>query len=112
MLDPDGRVTEPRPGATNPGPRAAEGEPVMAKKKLNIPDEARLKGAANGNAANVAKAEAFYLDVYPRIRELRQQGLSYHDVAAALNAEGHKTRRGGPYSGPQVYNLCNRYEGQ
>lgn len=44
------------------------------------------------------------------IRDLRADGLRQADIAAALNAEGHRTREGAPWSQPVVSRVLRRDE--
>jgi DNA invertase Pin-like site-specific DNA recombinase len=48
--------------------------------------------------------------VIARIRELRGQGLGYLPIAAALNAEGLKSKRGGFWSAQTVKRVVQRLE--
>lgn len=49
--------------------------------------------------------------VVRRIIELRQGGLSLQAVAAALTAEGHRTKRGGRWAPETVRKVCARITG-
>jgi site-specific DNA recombinase len=54
--------------------------------------------AINGNLV----ANAVEQDSLARIRQLRAAGVSYHNVAAALDAEGRSTKRGGHWQAASV----------
>lgn len=75
-------------------------------------EEARLEGARKGNAkaaqsiARAAREE--YADLLPVIRPLRDAGKSLRDVATALNAEGHRTRRGNAFTAVTVQRILER----
>jgi DNA invertase Pin-like site-specific DNA recombinase len=67
--------------------------------------EASLKGAAAGHAA----ADAFAANVLPIVRQLQTSGLrSLREIAAALNARGIHTARGGTWHTSTVRNLLVR----
>jgi DNA invertase Pin-like site-specific DNA recombinase len=69
--------------------------------------EASLKGAAAGHAA----ADAFAQNVLPVVRQLQASGLrSLREIAAALNARGIHTARGGAWHQSTVRNLQARTE--
>ena len=75
-------------------------------------EEARLEGARKGNEraakAISRKAREEYADLAPVIRTLREEGKSLRDVAAALNAEGHRTRRGNAFTAVTVQRILER----
>jgi DNA invertase Pin-like site-specific DNA recombinase len=48
------------------------------------------------------------LHVLALIRDLASDGLRQADIAAALNAEGHRTREGAPWSQPVVSRVLRR----
>jgi DNA invertase Pin-like site-specific DNA recombinase len=67
------------------------------------------EAAALGNAANRAKADQFAANVLPIVRELVATGLTTtRAIAAALNARGVKTARGGDWHSSTVANLLRR----
>ena len=72
-------------------------------------EESRRQGARKGNAkaAKVIseKARAEYSDLRPRVRDMRETGLSLRKIADALNAEGHRTRRGAAFGPSQVQRI-------
>jgi hypothetical protein len=49
-----------------------------------------------------------YADLAPWMAELRAGGKSLREIAAALNAEGHTTRRGGAWTKMQVSRVLGR----
>lgn len=49
--------------------------------------------------------------VVPRIKELREQGMGYGDIAEVLNNEGFETPTGGQYAQSTVWNLANKFVG-
>jgi DNA invertase Pin-like site-specific DNA recombinase len=70
----------------------------------NLSMAARRRGAK----ATQAKAAAYYADVLPGIRQRREAGATLEAIAAALNAAGHSTSRGLPYTAVAVQRLLNR----
>lgn len=72
--------------------------------RTNLP-EASAKGAA----ANRAAADAFAANVLPIIRQVEAAGAKgYRAIAAALNARGVRTARGGEWHATSVRNLMLR----
>jgi DNA invertase Pin-like site-specific DNA recombinase len=67
-------------------------------------DEASLKGAA----ANKAAAKKFSANVLPIVEPLKAEGMSLRKIAAALNARGIATARGGIWTGVQVAGILKR----
>lgn len=74
--------------------------------KLGNPDIARAQEKAS--EARTAQAGAFAANVLPIIREIRATGASLRQVAAALNARGISTVRGGTWAATQVRDILNR----
>lgn len=79
-------------------------------------EAARLEGARLGaergldkahQAVSLAAREA-YADLRPRLVELHAGGASLRQIAARLNAEGHRTRRGAEFSAVQVRAILSR----
>jgi DNA invertase Pin-like site-specific DNA recombinase len=66
--------------------------------------EAQRKGTAAGKAA----ADQFAERVLPMVLELQRAGYSLHEIAAALNARGVSTARGGQWHASTVRNLLAR----
>jgi DNA invertase Pin-like site-specific DNA recombinase len=68
-------------------------------------DEAQAKGAA----ANRTAADAFAANVLPIVRQIEAAGVTTHRaIAAALNARGIRTARGGAWHDSTVRNLLRR----
>ena len=64
---------------------------------------------AIGQQANSDNADAFAANVLPIVKQIREAGVtSYTGIAAALNARGVKTARGGTWAARTVINLMNR----
>ena len=74
----------------------------------NLNHEARLKGASSAARAHRARADEAYLEVAPRIAEMRGSGHALQRIADALNAEGRTTRRGAAWSKVQVGRVLAR----
>lgn len=82
--------------------RKAQG--VVLGNKTNLP-EAGAKGAS----ANRAAADVFAGNVLPIIRQIEASGVKGHRaLAAALNARGIRTARGGDWHATTVRNLMVR----
>jgi hypothetical protein len=65
------------------------------------------------HAAHRAKADRFAANVLPIVRELAATGLvTTRAIAAALNARGVKTARGGEWHSSTVANLLRRGVGK
>ena len=61
------------------------------------------------NAASVAAADAFAVNVRPIIEQISASGMqSFRAIARALTARGVKTARGGQWSAAQVSDIVNR----
>ena len=56
----------------------------------------------------LAAASAFAANVLPIIAPMRAEGLSLEKIAAALNARGVATARGGKWAATQVRDILNR----
>jgi DNA invertase Pin-like site-specific DNA recombinase len=76
----------------------------------NLTPEARAKGVSRSVAARKAQAIDAYADLTPFIRELHDSGLTLRAIAARLDAEGHTTRRGKPWSPTQVSRVLERFD--
>lgn len=62
-----------------------------------------------GAAANRAAADAFAVNVLPIVRQIQAAGATTHRaIAAALNARGIRTARGGAWHDSTVRNLLQR----
>ncbi len=78
--------------------------------KLGNPNiaAAQAKGAPLGVAQVKASADAFAASVLPRIKPMRDAGLSLRAIADKLNAEGVETARGGTWAATQVADILRR----
>lgn len=74
--------------------------------KLGNPDIATARKAAH--SAIRANADAFAANVLPLIREVQATGASLRQIAAALNARGIPTARGGRWAATQVRDYLRR----
>lgn len=70
--------------------------------------EGSIKGAVAAAAAHKAAADSAYADLLPMIQQLRGDGQTLQQIADALNAEGHTTRRGKPWNNVQVMRVLKR----
>jgi Recombinase len=68
---------------------------------------ARVHDAAN--KAKRANALAAHRDLVGPMRELRQSGMSYSAIAAAVNSEGITTRRGAQWDAANVRRIIRLY---
>ena len=68
----------------------------------------RAKGVGRSAAVRRERAIEAYADLAPWMVELRSEGKSLREIAAALNGEGHTTRRGGPWTKMQVSRVLGR----
>ena len=74
-------------------------------------NQAAGKGAVALRQAVVANADRHAMDLAPAVADIRASGSnSLRAVAAALNARGMKTRRGGRWHVSNVNNLLQRLE--
>jgi DNA invertase Pin-like site-specific DNA recombinase len=77
-------------------------------------EEARRRGGEKGRArarkAITQKARAEYRDILPMVKEMREKGMSLRAIAAALNAQGHKTRRGKAFLASTIQGILERGE--
>jgi DNA invertase Pin-like site-specific DNA recombinase len=75
-------------------------------------EDARLAGARAGAVAaarcRAELADEAYVDLLPILKKMKADGLSFRDMAAKLNAGGHKTRRGKPWNPMQVSRVLAR----
>jgi DNA invertase Pin-like site-specific DNA recombinase len=74
--------------------------------KLGNPNIAKAQEKAS--EARTARAGAFATNVLPIIRDIRATGASLRQIAAALNARGISTARGGTWAATQVRDILNR----
>jgi len=82
-------------GASNPASR-------------NLTDSDRKRGAKSAGISHRQRATEAYADVKPLIADLRAEGLSFAAIADRLNAEGHATRTGSPFTATQVFRIERR----
>jgi DNA invertase Pin-like site-specific DNA recombinase len=71
----------------------------------NLTQEAREKGAIAAGKTVHEKAIERYQHLFPGLLEMRAHGKTYKEIAEELNAEGHETARGNPWSIMQVKNV-------
>ena len=76
----------------------------------NLTDEARQK--AYDSISRKAREDKGVRHAFHFIRPLREQGVSYEKIAAMLNKEKYRTRRGKKFSGWQVWNIYKRFENE
>ena len=74
--------------------------------KLGNPRLAEVRGSSAARVA--ANADAHAANVLPVIREIQRSGASLHQIAAALNARGISTPRGGAWYAKSVSNVLAR----
>ena len=70
---------------------------------------ARQAGARAAGRAAKQQADAAYADLAQQVAEWRAAGMTQQQIAARLNAEGHTTRRGKPWSQVQVLRVLRRF---
>jgi hypothetical protein len=67
------------------------------------------QAAVKAHAANRAVADQFAANVLPIVRAIQASGLrTLREIAAALNARGVRTARGGQWHSSTVHNLLSR----
>ncbi|MCH8234343.1 MAG: recombinase family protein [Bacteroidetes bacterium] len=76
----------------------------------NLTKEARQM--AYDSISRKAREDKGVRHAFHFIRPLREQGLSYDKIAAMLNKEKYRTRRGKKFSGWQVWNIYKRFENE
>ena len=74
----------------------------------NLTKEARQM--AYDSISRKAREDKGVRHAFHFIRPLREQGLSYDKIAAMLNKEKYRTRRGKKFSGWQVWKIDKRFE--
>lgn len=70
--------------------------------------EALERGRLTTAKAKREQAQQEYADLMPLMQQLRESGSSFSQIAAALNEQGHKTRRRVPFSAPTVKRIMDR----
>ena len=71
----------------------------MKKKK-----DMRAATAASSLARNKRTRE-FYSKILPMMRQMQREGMSYAEIAAALNKRGHVTANGGKFHKVAVHRI-------
>lgn len=61
-----------------------------------------------GARANVEQAKQAYAEIIEHARKLKAGGMTFAEVAAQLNSEGHRTRKGGKFQGTTVWRMLKR----
>jgi DNA invertase Pin-like site-specific DNA recombinase len=80
---------------------------IVLGNRTNLAD-----ASAKGATANRAAADAFAANVVPIVRQIEASGVKgSRAIAAALNARGVRTARGGEWHATTVRNLMGRVEG-
>lgn len=72
----------------------------------NLTDAARKK--AHKAISEAARTDQSVRHAYHFIKPLRESGLSYANIAAQLNSEGYRTRKGGQFYAAQVKRIYDR----
>jgi DNA invertase Pin-like site-specific DNA recombinase len=85
---------------------------ALAAKKaqgVRLGNPRAAEAAAKAHAANRAAADRFAANVLPIVREIEASGLTtLRQIAAALNARGINTARGGQWHSSTVHNVLVR----
>lgn len=79
-------------------------------KPTNLTPAAAKKGRELAVQALKANADEAYIDLYPIVREKKEQGQSLRQIADYLNGEGYVTRRNRPWNPMQVRAVLHRAE--
>lgn len=74
----------------------------------NLTPEAGTRGRAKSIARRKADAVDRYAHLVGRMQEMHSDGRTLRQIAAALTADGHSTRRGRPWSAEQVRRVLRR----
>ena len=74
----------------------------------NLTDDARAKGARPPARRPPQQGRDAYAHLVPVMLELQAAGKSLPEIAAALNAQGHTTRRAKPWNKTQVKRVLDR----
>ena len=82
---------------------------ALAQKKAQGVVLGNADASAKGVDANRAAADSFAANVLPIVRQIEASGMKGHRaIAAALNARGVRTARGGDWHATTVRNLLVR----
>jgi hypothetical protein len=63
-------------------------------------------------AARAARVDAAYAEIVPEIEKMRKKGMSFTEIATALNEAGHLTTGNKPFSAPTVFKIMKRHKRQ
>jgi DNA invertase Pin-like site-specific DNA recombinase len=74
----------------------------------NLSERAAQRGRTLGAQRVREMADEAYTDLVETMRSQRDGGHSLREIAAALNADGHTTRRGRPWNPMQVARVLDR----
>jgi DNA invertase Pin-like site-specific DNA recombinase len=83
--------------------RAAKGQPPLGGYRGGPPPDSRL-----GISAKQARANAFAMRLAPTLAEMRHQGLSLHQIAAALSARSILAPQNGAWTATAVRRVLAR----
>ena len=76
-------------------------------------EQEQAEASRNGVASNIAIADQFAENVIPIIREIQKAGVTtLHGIAAALDARGVRTARGGRWHAATVRSILLRSQGR
>jgi DNA invertase Pin-like site-specific DNA recombinase len=106
MAEHESRMISERTRAANAAARARGVD--FRRPQNRISPEVQRLGTAAANREAIARSAHVYRDLVPIIARLRASGASLLDVARTLNSMGHRTQRGSPWSGGNVYVLLRR----
>ena len=87
---------------------AAKARGVKLGKPENLTMEARQRGADSNHEA----AKEYWRPLFGYMRLMRDNGFSYRRIAAALNSEGHRTRRSKLFNESTIYRILKRGNGE
>jgi DNA invertase Pin-like site-specific DNA recombinase len=91
--------------------RTKEALAVKKAQGIKLGNPRALETIGLAHAANRAQADRFAANVLPIVREIQASGLTtLREIAAALNARGIHTARGGAWHSTTVRNLLLRAE--
>ena len=76
----------------------------------NLSTEARQLGPPAAGRIARQQADEAYVDLFPVIQDLRDQGMSLRAIAKHLDDEGYETRRGCRWNHVQVRAVLRRYD--
>ncbi len=76
--------------------------------RLGTPGDLTSQAGRRGTEATRAKARVAYAALLPELRQWREAGLSYREIAAMLNGGGRTTGTGAPWNHNQVKRVLTR----